>query len=269
MLLGVRMLTEKTLNDKKQILLKALKNAVQNPLNVTNGELEYDWLAYYDSIHEACEVFERTKGDIVQINKIDDGFDFADGFYLLDLPNAQGSPIDGERVIASHDIFLMVKNIEADFNVGRLVGSHHSMIPLKKLYENKLRTIIIPFEVVSVIKPKQLGKFSLQYAYETAPLDEAFTHYITPASVMAIVLNKDVKQTIGFVVHARQLANVLGVENNKLNSLQYDTANALRMLKSRYNIEINESLITSISQFDSDIITIDGKAVIELHTQKN
>lgn len=178
-----------------------------------------------------------------------------------------GQPFSEDKVIAAHDIYLLVKNIADSQDISRMTGSHHSMIPLNKLYEKKQRTLIMPFEIITVIKPKQLRDISLKYAYDTNPLDPSFTHYMTPGSVMAVILDKDIRRSIGFVVHARQLANTLDVDIDKLNSLQFDTVTALRMLKSRYNIDIDESAIDEIAKFDSDVLSVDGQACIELNTQ--
>lgn len=247
------------------ILEQAILDIEVNPLSV-DIENEKDWLGYYEAVFLLKELFIKQSGELIEVDEVTQD-QLKEGLYHIKNKHIeQGSKFDDKFIVASHDYIVMVKDQEQGVFPSRLIGSHHAMIPTKELFKNKAIKIIVPFEIVTIVKPTNLGNINLQYAYDNNPLHPCFIHYLTPSPVVGLNLNNDINQTIGYVVHASYLGKLIGLDKDKVNALQFDTKNALLLLKNRYNIALSDDVINSISDFDEAVIKQEGQFCVEIHT---
>lgn len=247
------------------VLEQAILGIEVNPLSIDKTN-EKDWLSYYEAFFLLKELFTKQSGELIEVNEITQDEVKQGLYHIKNHQIEQGSQFDDKHIIASHDYIVMIKDQEEGVFPSRLIGSHHAMTPTKELFKNKQIKIIVPFELITIVKPTNLGNISLQYAYDNNPLHPCFIHYLTPAPVVGLNLNNDINQTIGYVAHAFYMSQLINLESDKINALQFDTKNALLLLKHRYNIALNESIIDSISEFEEAVIKQEGQFCVEIHT---
>lgn len=136
------------------------------------------------------------------------------------------------------------------------MGSHNNdkRIDLYMNSKDKLN-LLIPFELVLKVEKIKMP-IDVRMAVIQNPFHECFRCLLTPAPVAGIAINSDLRKLIGYVVHPDSLTKLLGdnISENQKILLQYDTKNALNILKFKYGINIDDSAIARLDKLETDLM---------------
>ncbi len=136
------------------------------------------------------------------------------------------------------------------------MGSHNNdkRIDLYMTLKDKLN-LLIPFELILKVEKVKMP-IDVRMAVIQNPFHECFRCLLTPAPVAGIAINSDLRKLIGYVVHPDSFTELLAdnVSENQKILLQYDTKNALNILKFKYGIDIDESVIARLDKLESDLM---------------
>ncbi|MGP9666568.1 hypothetical protein [Psychrobacter sp. AOP31-A1-22] len=231
-----------------------------------------DFLAYHDAIQLLHDEFAKHQGVITPLAEKE----LITQAHLDAQPTCiysfnQAGEIDNnpdhELTIANHERIILTRHIEKDDfkrSVGRVFGTNNQNKNIDNFFKGKDGILIQPYEMTTIVKSRLLGGYPADKAYQENPFHPCFTHLVSPAPVMGIALESNVKQLIGYVAHAKMLYNLLsaadmasiGNEPFKLKhhmGLQYDTQTALRLLNYRYNVDIDKTTLDRITEFDKQL----------------
>lgn len=268
----------------EQAILHAIKNPPQ-PVIDSSVNIEevtedspviqpVDFFAFHDSINLMHDMFAEKRGEVVKMSSEDlltqkDIETALNAIYIADHSEYVNQDEDSDILIAAHHRILLTKEVSVDgfkSEVGRLVGVNNLNNSTETFMKGKGGLLIQPYELTTIVSRASLGGVDVRYAYEQNPFHACFTHVLSPSPVMGYALEGNIKQLIGYVVHAKMLYNLLSsaeiisaekeLEEFKLKdhmALQYDTQTALRLLEHRYRIEVDQESVDRIADFDKKL----------------
>lgn len=159
------------------------------------------------------------------------------------------------------------------FEIKDFVGTHNRKIFQNFAYsELKNHKLIIPFEMFTILTGS-LGGVDKDYAFSTNPTHECFKHFIRPAPVVGVAMGGDLEKLVGYVTNPKLLEIYLNLmdddmRNTPKGDLEFDTQSALRLLKYRYDINVNQQTLDAITQYEQDLSKHQkGKVIIEIHNR--
>lgn len=143
-------------------------------------------------------------------------------------------------------------------------GSHNKMVLPKKDLRENVGTLIIPYDLVATIK-KSLMPIDVGIAIMQQPFHESFSYKLSPSPATSLAIEHDLQRQMAFMTHPKMMAEfVEGGNEEQIKSLSYDTRLALDLLKSKYNIDVNEETLKELAAIDQKLSNISGSACIEI-----
>lgn len=236
-----------------------IDEALYNPviIEATKNKRGFDLIAYQDALlflSEALDENSLTSHQMV----IDNNKAF---IHRLHLPSDYS--VTNELLVANHEILLFSLPVAGEkFKLmNRILGMHNALNTNEYLFKGKNLHFIIPFEMITLVHSGHVFDLVPSECFKKQPLSKVFHTSLTPAAVAGVCINGNIQNTQGYVVHTDALLQEIIRSTNpasissedmedKRASLQYDTGLALKMLKSRYSLPIDDEYIARIVNFD-------------------
>lgn len=274
------------LSDKNtwiKLLDASIGQAINNSLILTQAKkgVGFDQFSYLDSLFYLSEVLDPHGFHFGPLSP-----DLLTGSCVCQWHD-NSSPINTEvvpgKVLASSSIILMnFSALGEDYKrLKRLMG-FHNLSSNEVLFTGKKINIVIPFEMTVLLDKKALPNpnvpASLMFALE--PTNKVFEISLTPAPVSALIVDNNMPAAMGYVVHPNILFEHLksvdgwrdaryekSTDEDIKSALQWDTQMALKMLKHRYLLDIDDAYLKRISDMDEKIKQLHdehGAVVLEM-----
>lgn len=145
-------------------------------------------------------------------------------------------------------------------------GSHNKKITPKADLKEKTGTLLLPFNLIATVD-KKLMPIDVVTALIQNPLHECFSYKLSPSPATSLAVDNDLDKQMAFITHPKMLFDFFDVEHKEqLDALYYDTRLALDILKSKYNISINEKTMREVADIDEKLSQKNGVACIEITT---
>lgn len=145
-------------------------------------------------------------------------------------------------------------------------GSHNKKITPKADLKDKTGTLILPFNLIATVD-KTLMPIDVMTALIQNPLHECFSYKLSPSPATSLAIEHDLQKQMAFITHPKMLHDFFEVEHKEqLDAIHYDTRLALDILKSKYNISINEKTMQEVAEIDKKLSQKNGVACIEITT---
>lgn len=264
-----------------KLLDKAIGDGLNNPLLLTLAKegKGFDLIAYMDSLFFLSEILDDGYVKQGHLNNLalEDScvryFNTDDKEINQDLGN--GALLANQTIA----ILNLCMDGERYGAIKRLMG-FHNLSSNQFMFKDKQVNVIIPFEITVLLNKRLLPADNIPASimFTLEPLNKAFTTVITPAPVAGIAMDGDLSNTQAFVVHPNILYNQLhqdgllddvlkqSSEEDVKSSLRWDSSMALKLLKHRYQIQINDDYINRVQAMDHKIKTMyqtHGSVVLE------
>lgn len=277
--LQTKLLDKKTWSN---LLDVAIGQAINNSLLLTQAKqgVGFDQLSYLDSLFFFSEVLDPEDIHFGYLSP-----DLLIGScvcqWAVDEPLLNKEVVPGKMLAASHIFLLNFSALGEDYKRFKRLMGFHNLSSNEVLLTDKKVNVIIPFEMTVFLDKKHLPRpdvpASLMFALE--PENKAFEIALSPAPVSGLIVDNNMPAMLGYVVHPNILFENLksldgwrderyekSTDADIKSALQWDTQIALKLLKYRYMLDIDDEYIKRVSELDDKIYQTHrqyGSAVLE------